>query len=108
MLLVVFFLMIRRPPRSTRTDTLFPYTTLFRAEAGGAEAVLPAVDLAQVAAQQRTQGCAQVDATVEDRVRAVATHVGARVQLADHHRELCLEEVGADAKARTVHPEHNP
>src|SRR3546814_7626375 len=29
-----FFLMIRRPPRSTRTDTLFPYTTLFRS--GGA------------------------------------------------------------------------
>src|SRR3546814_7675723 len=26
----VFFLMIRRPPRSTRTDSLFPYTTLFR------------------------------------------------------------------------------
>src|SRR3546814_5341043 len=25
-----FFLMRRRPPRSTRTDTLFPYTTLFR------------------------------------------------------------------------------
>src|SRR3546814_15239219 len=25
-----FFLMIRRPPRSTRTDTLVPYTTLFR------------------------------------------------------------------------------
>src|SRR3546814_13168032 len=36
----VFFLMIRRPPRSTRTDTLFPYTTLFRSsqfigESGG-------------------------------------------------------------------------
>src|SRR3546814_5488336 len=29
-LYVFFFLMIRRPPRSTRTDTLFPYTTLFR------------------------------------------------------------------------------
>src|SRR3546814_6803010 len=27
---VYFFLMIRLPPRSTRTDTLFPYTTLFR------------------------------------------------------------------------------
>src|SRR3546814_14349340 len=27
--------MIRRPPRSTRTDTLFPYTTLFRSESGG-------------------------------------------------------------------------
>src|SRR3546814_8352868 len=30
----LFFLMIRRPPRSTRTDTLFPYTTLFRSRAG--------------------------------------------------------------------------
>src|SRR3546814_18872532 len=29
-LVLIFFLMIRRPPRSTRTDTLFPYTTLFR------------------------------------------------------------------------------
>src|SRR3546814_10380421 len=30
-----FFLMIRRPPRSTRTDTLFPYTTLFRSTGDG-------------------------------------------------------------------------
>src|SRR3546814_8219901 len=29
-ILFIVFLMIRRPPRSTRTDTLFPYTTLFR------------------------------------------------------------------------------
>src|SRR3546814_14604834 len=29
-LLFIFFLMIRRPPGSTRTDTPFPYTTLFR------------------------------------------------------------------------------
>src|SRR3546814_5280317 len=49
--------MIRRPPRSTRTDTLFPYTTLFRSDRGGgchaqgagahcqrAAATLPAVD----------------------------------------------------------------
>src|SRR3546814_2028457 len=34
MLCLVFFLMIRRPPRSTRTDTLFPYTTLFRSRLG--------------------------------------------------------------------------
>src|SRR3546814_6886706 len=34
-----FFLMIRRPPRSTRTDTLFPYTTLFRSEKGRIEHV---------------------------------------------------------------------
>src|SRR3546814_8291967 len=30
MVLLLLFLMIRRPPRSTRTDTLFPYTTRFR------------------------------------------------------------------------------
>src|SRR3546814_4712190 len=33
--LFFFFLMIRRPPRSTRTDTLFPYTTLFRSWGSG-------------------------------------------------------------------------
>src|SRR3546814_7621660 len=32
--------MIRRPPRSTRTDTLFPYTTLFRSAGRGAQAAL--------------------------------------------------------------------
>src|SRR3546814_12347145 len=36
--------MIRRPPRSTRTDTLFPYTTLFRstgADAGAVDTLIP-------------------------------------------------------------------
>src|SRR3546814_13535706 len=32
MFMCFVFLMIRRPPRSTRTDTLFPYTTLFRSD----------------------------------------------------------------------------
>src|SRR3546814_1890590 len=38
-----FFLMIRRPPRSTRTDTLFPYTTLFRSELAPGALCLSAV-----------------------------------------------------------------
>src|SRR3546814_12091542 len=33
-MLFFFFLMVRRPPGSTRTDTLFPYPTLFRSRAG--------------------------------------------------------------------------
>src|SRR3546814_5312546 len=33
--------MIRRPPRSTRTDTLFPYTTLFRSPASATAGMLP-------------------------------------------------------------------
>src|SRR3546814_8743979 len=36
------FLMIRRPPRSTRTDTLFPYTTLFRSDQAQFQADRPA------------------------------------------------------------------
>src|SRR3546814_14838787 len=40
--LFFFFLMIRRPPRSTRTDTLFPYTTLFRSDPAHAAAVCAA------------------------------------------------------------------
>src|SRR3546814_19963580 len=36
----IFFLMIRRPPRSTRTDTLFPYTTLFRSSGRGGRAIM--------------------------------------------------------------------
>src|SRR3546814_4353014 len=40
-----FLLMIRRHPRSTRTDTLFPYTTLFRSRAIGVDLEVAFVDL---------------------------------------------------------------
>src|SRR3546814_2681631 len=39
---LIFILMIRRPPRSTRTDTLFPYTTLFRSDRRPWEALFQA------------------------------------------------------------------
>src|SRR3546814_6724098 len=44
MYMLVFLLRIRRQPRSTRTDTLFPYTTLFRsdAQAGRIRAIVTA------------------------------------------------------------------
>src|SRR3546814_1738237 len=35
-MIFLFVLLLRRPPRSTRTDTLFPYTTLFRSRVGDA------------------------------------------------------------------------
>src|SRR3546814_12431882 len=43
----VFFLMIRRPPRSTRTDTLFPYTTLFRSPPRVASSVRSAMSVSR-------------------------------------------------------------
>src|SRR3546814_2383421 len=55
--------MIRRPPRSTRTDTLFPYTTLFRSldridarEIGGVEHMLPPGARLGLLAEHRRQG----------------------------------------------------
>src|SRR3546814_7056717 len=60
----IFFLMIRRPPRSTRIDTLFPYTTLFRSTESAEmqvgeiddEAVADAVeDVADRAAEDQRQ-----------------------------------------------------
>src|SRR3546814_12499604 len=47
-----FFLMIRRPPRSTRTDTLFPYTTLFRSADRGNAVELAPVDIGGALYQQ--------------------------------------------------------
>src|SRR3546814_5131143 len=42
-MIVFVFLMIRLPPRSTRTDTLFPYTTLFRSRIDPAQRRVPSV-----------------------------------------------------------------
>src|SRR3546814_6428776 len=45
--------MIRRPPRSTRTDTLFPYTTLFRSAPGSASNTCNSVTRARASARAR-------------------------------------------------------
>src|SRR3546814_18789143 len=49
---VFFFLIMRRPPRSTRTDTLVPYTTLFRAHQRSGP--FPSTDLCKTAATHST------------------------------------------------------
>src|SRR3546814_8378609 len=53
--------MIRRPPRSTRTDTLFPYTTLFRSRGWESDASLPAA--------AREAGCSDIASQFIDFVR---------------------------------------
>src|SRR3546814_5608020 len=73
MIYCVFFLMIRRPPRSTRTDTLFPYTTLFRSCSAG--------DAERHGERQRDDG----DGEAGHRVR---TQVGNTVILAQDSEEL--------------------
>src|SRR3546814_2060354 len=51
--------MIRRPPRSTRTDTLFPYTTLFRSGSLGRCADFPGRDLRDVLTSPGAEPLAQ-------------------------------------------------
>src|SRR3546814_2600284 len=71
--LLFFFLMIRRPPRSTRTDTLFPYTTLFRAArsraAGAVDVSRFAVGKGAPAAGKARRGGAHRHAGQRDRRR---------------------------------------
>src|SRR3546814_1835192 len=56
--IIVFFLMIRRPPRSTRTDTLFPYTTLFRTPCAAGCAHPPAAAACRAATgRARSRSC---------------------------------------------------
>src|SRR3546814_3057288 len=88
--------MIRRPPRSTRTDTLFPYTTLFRSgEAGRMTAELPRrVRIVEVGPRDGLQNEAQtvptaVKVTLIDRLSAAglpAVELGSRSE--EHTSEL--------------------
>src|SRR3546814_15152707 len=50
--MVVFFLMVRRPPRSTRTDTLLPYTTLCRSLGDVGQGHRPPLDMAGKVAER--------------------------------------------------------
>src|SRR3546814_8500860 len=70
--------MIRRPPRSTRTDTLFPYTTLFRS---------PCRSLAVVAPQHHRPPIGSLCCDLEVAVRARA-EAGPRHRSEEHTSEL--------------------
>src|SRR3546814_14493604 len=70
-LVCFFFLMIRRPPRSTRTDTPFPYTTLFRSLAESEEHSQP-----DRAPQTEIDERARAEQRLADRRRDPARHFG--------------------------------
>src|SRR3546814_16400449 len=99
--------MIRRPPRSTRTDTLFPYTTLFRSLLGrGAECVRNALGGPLVVGGERDADMAIVEDGVVlaigllDLVETLRDKEGADA-IACEEGEARLEEVEA-AKGREL------
>src|SRR3546814_14611849 len=88
-LLVVFvFLKIRRPPRSTRTDTLFPDTTLFRSDAAPAGAQ----ELGQQVETRRLAGAIRPD----QGVNAVPAHVEIDVLDGDEARKFLRQPFGRE------------
>src|SRR3546814_998316 len=91
--------MIRRPPSSTRTDTLFPYTTLFRSDAGRA---------AEQIVADRLFGIAQPGARQLDRARQhldrdiLAEHDALQIGLEglEHALVVARHRLGRDARHR--------
>src|SRR3546814_9273859 len=79
--LYFFFLMIRRPPRSTRTDTLFPYTTLFRSDRRTARALAPFNTSRSVEVSKRSMPRTTLISTV-----TLSSHVVVRSE--EHTSEL--------------------
>src|SRR3546814_4108885 len=90
--------MIRRPPRSTRTDTLFPYTTLFRSTAGqlaatstGTLNLAGTVDGGSHAALTSVDGDILIDGTVSaqrvhlDAGGAITAQEGASIVRSEEH-----------------------
>src|SRR3546814_17887287 len=65
--------MIRRPPRSTRTDTLFPYTTLFRSLRGLYDAAVRFRPFRRASARRQYRRARDQD--LERRGRAICAHV---------------------------------
>src|SRR3546814_11980789 len=88
--LIFFFLMIRRPPRSTRTDTLFPYTTLFRSGLPAA-ACLPTSANQEDHVSMATHGARRLSDMVENTAHIVAVELLAAAQ--EIGRASCRERV---------------
>src|SRR3546814_2089736 len=81
--------MIRRPPISTRTDTLFPYTTLFRSQIGGAVLVRrgwQAFAGDALPAPARHLGQRRGGRTVEHQLQIMKRRIGLRSE--EHTSEL--------------------
>src|SRR3546814_7045799 len=85
--------MIRRPPRSTRTDTLFPYTTLFRSEDAG--------DAVALQAQRVIGGVMAVADQVVEAVQQLRVVEQQRVQVEEFAH--FLRERAVQALAQAVH-----
>src|SRR3546814_12075410 len=82
----IFFLMIRRPPRSTHTDTLVPYTTLFRSEKLGERSIQIDCDVIQADGGTRTASITGAYVALHDAISYLLTNKLIRSE--EHTSEL--------------------
>src|SRR3546814_960550 len=113
-----FFLMIRRPPRSTRTDTLFPYTTLFRS-AGPAQRVQPLLRRPRGGGDARQPATALLAAELRGNGRG-AVQPGRHLARSEEHTSepqslmrisydvFCLQQNTNTEYANNLHASHSP
>src|SRR3546814_4893006 len=87
-----FFLMLRRPPRSTRTDTLFPYTTLFRS----------VVDQQRGLPDRGHRGDAGTGLGVEHDAAGALSPEADRLTVTQRDEHLLAHRLGGDALERAV------
>src|SRR3546814_12234193 len=99
--------MIRRPPRSIRTDTLFPYTTLFRSERCAAAWLSLRQTALAVRAQARRRGLRLYRAAAL-RAGDVAFAAPGRVDRADRRRHHVRPHPGRGQAARRLARTHTP
>src|SRR3546814_13575794 len=97
--LLFFFLMLRRPPRSTRTDTLFPYTTLFRSVGDPSRLALEDVGLAALSGRASGITIERV-ARLREHTSAIAAERrnGDRHEGEQKHRDRCRSNPHLRAK----------
>src|SRR3546814_3806389 len=88
-----FFLMLRRPPRSTRTDTLFPYTTLFRS----------VVDQQRVLPDLGHRGDAGTGLGVEHDAAGALSPEADRLTVTQRDEHLLAHRLGGDALRSEEH-----
>src|SRR3546814_9300975 len=91
--------MIRRPPRSTRTDTLFPYTTLFRSFAAGPEPNR-AILLLRSPAASRSMGRERHDGSSRQSIGETGNSYSREGRSAAAHADAEKAEEGSDALRR--------
>src|SRR3546814_13697608 len=101
--------MIRRPPRSTRTDTLFPYTTLFRSASAGIVPDLFALSVQirhfRVVTPKRRRGARGARPSFKDAVARLADALAATVK-AQGKLAQARNRLEADRKSTRLNSSH--